>query len=112
MKKFLLCLLFPVACLLSSAQAQTDLRTVLATSTTNGVTKTTYVGRIQADPAKDGTITITVFPSVVFSDSAGNVLSETLDTAHTFPLVINPQVKATLASLVQAAYLAAFPPSG
>ncbi len=108
MKKLIALIL--AAALAVSAFAQTDQRTVLATSTTNGVTKTLYVGRIQADPAKDGSITITVFPAVVLSDSAGNVLSEQLDTAHSFPLVIGAQVKATLAQLVQGAYTAANPP--
>lgn len=109
MKK-ILSLLFAVA-LSVTAFAQADQRTVLATSTKNGVTTTTYVGRIQADPAKDGSITITVFPAVVLTDSAGNVLSESLDTTHSFPLVIPAQVKTALAQLVQAAYTASLTPA-
>jgi hypothetical protein len=110
MKKLLALLVFAVA-LCAAAFAQADQRTVLATATKNGVTTTTYVGRIQADPAKDGSITITVFPAVVLTDSAGNVLSETLDTSHSFPLVIPAQVKTALAQLVQAAYAAANAPA-
>lgn len=109
MKKLIALIL--AAALAVSAFAQTDQRTVLATSTTNGVTKTLYVGRIQADPAKDGSITITVFPAIVFTDSAGNVLFESLDTDHSFPLVIPAQVKTELAQLVQTAYAAANPPA-
>ena len=109
MKKLIALIL--AAALAVSAFAQTDQRTVLVASTTNGVTKTLYVGRIQADPAKDGSITITVFPAIVITDSAGNVLSESLDTAHSFPLVIPAQVKTALAQLVQTAYAAANPPA-
>jgi hypothetical protein len=110
MKKILTAII-AAALLAVAAFAQNDQRTLLSTSTKNGVTTTIYVGRIQADPAKDGSIVITVFPAVVLFDSAGNVLSEMLDTAHSFPLVINAQVKATLAALVQAAYTASLPPS-
>lgn len=118
MKKFLAILL--AAALSVAAFAQADQRTVLAATTANGVTKTIYVGRIQADPAKDGSITITVFPDVVLTDSAGNLLAHGLSTSTStpvpnspgpFPLTLTPQQYAGLAALVQAAYLAAFPPS-
>lgn len=107
-----LAIILGLAVFASLAFSQSDQRTVLATSTANGVTKTIYVGRIQADPGKDGTITITVFPVVVISDSAGNVISETpVGQTPSFPLVIPSQVKTTLAQLVQAAYAAAQPSS-
>lgn len=55
----------------------TDLRTVLATSTDdNGITTTTYVGRVQSDPSPDGTAVLTVFP-VSVKTIGDTVITET-----------------------------------
>lgn len=86
--------------------APTDQRTVLSTSTTNGVTTTLYVGRVQTDPNKDGTATLTVFPAKVLTDSAGNVLSETLDTADAFSVPLTATQYSGIASIITAAYSA------
>ena len=108
MKKLISLIL--AAALAVSTFAQTDSRTVLSTSTKNGVTTTLVVGRIQADPAKDGTLTITVFPAVVTTYADGSAVTpEYLDTAHSFPLTLTTEQYAGLAALVKAAYAAANP---
>lgn len=91
----------------TTTTAPTDQRTVLSTSTTNGVTTTLYVGRVQTDPNKDGTATLTVFPAKVLTDSAGNVLSETLDTTSAFSVPLTATQYSGIASIITSAYAAA-----
>jgi outer membrane receptor for monomeric catechols len=87
-----------------NATVPTDQRTVLSTSTTNGVTTTLYVGRVQTDPNKDGTAALTVYPTKVLTDSAGNVLAEALDTSSAFTVPLTAQQYAGIASIITAAY--------
>ena len=103
MKKILASILV-VAALAVAAFAQTDQRTVLATSTKNGVTTTLYVGRIQADPAKDGTLALTVFPEVILSDSTGAVISDQMDTSKSFVVPMTAAQYSGLAALVVGTY--------
>lgn len=88
-----------------------DNRTVLSTSTVNGVTTTNVVGRVQTDPNKDGTATLTVFPAKVLTDSAGNVLSETLDTSAAFTVLLTDIQYSGISAIITDSYAAANPPA-
>lgn len=105
MKKILAILALTVASALFAAEAPaTDQRTVLSTVTANGVTTTLYIGRVQSDPAKDGTATLTVYPDKVITDSAGNVLSSGF--TEPFTVALTQQQYAGVSSLIKATYLA------
>jgi hypothetical protein len=101
MKKLILTVLAFLA--IASAQAA-DLRTVLSASTTNGVTTTLYVGRVQGEPNADGTLTLAVFPLVVKTDSMGTVLVSELSTAESFSVALTPTQFTSVSALVKAAY--------
>lgn len=110
MKKLLALLATAVFALtVFAAETPVDSRTLLTTSTDdNGIKTDVRVGRVQADPAKDGTITLTVFPVVIKSVN-GTIVSEQLDTANGFPVALTAQQYAGLSTLVKAAYDAAHP---
>lgn len=100
MKKLLAFLLLATALL--AAEPTTDQRTVLSTVTANGVTTTLYIGRVQTDPAKDGTATLTVYPDKVITDSAGTVLSSGFTTPFTVALTSSQY--ANVSALIKAAF--------
>ena len=82
-----------------------DARTVLSTVTANGITTTLYVGRIQADPAKDGTITLTVYPDAVLTTSTGALIAD-LGFKPPFTVSMTAAQYGGLSALVVAAYAA------
>jgi len=104
MKKYI-ALLLPAVALCAAAFAA-DARTVLSTSTKNGNTTTQYVGRVQGDPAADGSLTLTIFPLVVKTDSEGTVLSSELSTSAAFTLTLTPTQFAGISTAVKAAFTA------
>lgn len=110
MKKFaLLSLTFAavLAAVLFAAEAPVDQRTVLATSTANGVTTTLYVSRVQTDPSPAGGATLTVFPDRVLTDSAGNVLASGL--TQSFTVTLTAQQYAGISAIITSAYAAQNP---
>jgi hypothetical protein len=83
-------------------------RTVLSSSTKNGVTTTVYIGRVQGEPAEDGSLSLAVFPLVVKTDSEGLVLSSVLDTnATVFALKLTSAQLVNLSTLIKGAWDAA-----
>lgn len=90
----------------SVAFAATPARTVLSTATKAGNTVTHYVGRVQGDPADDGSLTLTVFPLVIKTDSEGTEISRELSTAAAFTLTLSPAQFAGLSVAVKAAFTA------
>jgi hypothetical protein len=105
MKKLLALLSLAVA-LVSTAAHAADARTVLSTTTKAGNTITSYVGRVQGDPAADGSLTLTIFPLVVKTDSEGTVISSELSTNASFTLTLTPQQFAGISAAVKAAFTA------
>lgn len=69
MKKLILAVLLTV----SAYAAELVLST---SSSTGGVTKTVTVGRVQADPAADGSVTLSVIPREVITLADGTVVSD------------------------------------
>ncbi len=88
--------------LLFAASAPADARTVLSTSTANGVTTTYYVGRVQTDPSPAGGATLTVYRDKVITDSAGSVLASGFDGSFQVPLT--SQQYAGVAAIIKATY--------
>lgn len=104
MKKLLALLILAVA--LCAAAFAADARTVLSTTTKAGNTVTSYVGRVQGEPAADGSLTLTIFPLVVKTDSEGTVISSELSTTAAFTLTLTPQQFAGISAAVKAAFTA------
>jgi len=105
MKKLAFIFILAVA-LCAAAFAAEDARTVLSTTTKAGNTVTSYVGRVQGEPAADGSLTLTIFPLVVKTDSEGTVLSSELSTSASFTITLTPTQFAGLSAAVKAAFTA------
>lgn len=105
MKKLIALLSLAVALCASALQAA-DARTVLSTTTKAGNTITSYVGRVQGEPAADGSLTLTVYPLVVKTDSEGTVISSELSTQASFTITLSPAQFSGLSLAVKAAFTA------
>jgi hypothetical protein len=103
MKKYILTLLVLVS-VAFAATAPT--RTVLSTTTKAGNTVTAYVGRVQGEPADDGSLTLTVFPLVVKTDAEGTEISRELSVNAAFTITLTPEQFAGLSVAVKAAFTA------
>jgi hypothetical protein len=103
MKK-LIALLAVALC--ASAVHAADARTVLSMTTKAGNTVTSYVGRVQGEPAADGSLTLTIYPLVVKTDSEGTVISSELSTSASFTLTLTPTQFAGISTAVKAAFTA------
>lgn len=116
MKKHLLTFLpayvFALLALASLALAATppaENPAVLSQTTRNGVTTLITSGRVQTEGAlnADGTVTFTVFPTVVRLDSSGEPIAPpALDVAAGFTVKLPPALVAQILAEVKAAYLA------
>ena len=100
-----LSLAFAALCLAASAPA--DLRTKLRETSANGVTKTLFVGRVQTDPARNGSAALTVYPDQVLTDSAGNVIASGF--TDPFVVTLTAQQYAGISAIIKAAYDAQHP---
>lgn len=108
MKKLHL-ILCALALTASALAAEPASPAILDQTTRNGVTTLVTTGRVQADAAinADGTVTFTVFPSVVRLDSAGEaIVAPALDVAAGFPVNLSAELVAAIMAEVKAAYLA------
>lgn len=107
MKNLIRLLSLAVALCTSAAfAADVSPRTVLNTTTKSGNTVTSYVGRVQGDPADDGSLTLTIFPLVIKTDSEGTEISRELSTTAAFTLTLTPQQFAGISAAVKAAFTA------
>lgn len=80
-------------------------RTVLSVTTEDGITTTKYVGRVQGEPANDGTLTLTVYPLVVLTLANGKQIGDTkLDTSSSFSITLSSTQYSGLSTLVKAAF--------
>lgn len=86
--------------------AEAPTRTVLAVSTEDGITTTKFVGRVQGEPANDGTLTLTVYPLVVLTLAAnGKQIGDSkLDTSASFTITLSAAQYGGLSTLVKAAF--------
>ena len=103
MKKLITILL---AFAVNAFAADVSPRTVLSTTTKAGNTITAYVGRVQGDPANDGSLTLTIFPLVVTTDSEGTEISRELSTTAAFTLTLSPAQFAGISAAVKMAFTA------
>lgn len=101
MKK-LIAYILAVAAIAAAAFAADPL--VLSTSSSNSgaVTTTVTVGRIQADPASDGSITLTVIPNKLVALADGTVISNGF-TQDWLTVKLSPTTVAAIASEIAAA---------
>jgi hypothetical protein len=106
MKKHILALLALALASVAFAAEPAPIRTVLSTVTKAGNTITHYVGRVQGDPADDGSLTLTVFPLVVKTDSEGTEISRELSTSASFTITLTPAQFSGLSLAVKAAFTA------
>jgi nitrogenase subunit NifH len=109
MKKLILFLVAAVlAVALYAASTPADQRTVLSATTKNGLTTTLYIGRVQCDPAADGTCVLQVFPDQVLADNTGAVIAR---PGFSVPINVplTAQQYAAIAGIIQAAYAAQNP---
>lgn len=106
MKKHILALLALALASVAFAAEPAPTRTVLSTVTKAGNTITHYVGRVQGDPADDGSLTLTVFPLVVKNDSEGTEISRELSTSASFTITLTPAQFSGLSLAVKAAFTA------
>ena len=96
-----------VALCASAFAADASPRTVLSTTTKAGNTITAYVGRVQGDPADDGSLTLTIFPLVITRDSDGEIVGKPeLSTTAAFTLTLTPTQFAGISAAVKAAFTA------
>lgn len=94
-------------CALALSASALAAELVLSTSTkSGGVTTTITVGRVQGEPAADGTLTLTVIPREVVTLADGTVVSDKF-AAEWLSVPVPPAVLAALNTAIAEAKAAA-----